>query len=273
MVNLALDWQQATALTVVLFILTLSATGLRIPWLRRVAPWALEATIISGLYALWQLAGTLSVLGTAGAFRRAREILRLERDWHLPSELSVQRLVLGRRGLVEAANLYYATMHFAVIAGFLVWLFVKHRDRYPGIRTTLAVSTFLCLAIQLIPVAPPRLLPGFTDTATLYGQSVYSLGIDPDQLSAMPSVHVAWAVLVGWYVARLGTGPWRWSGAAHAVLTVFVVVATANHFWLDGIVGVAVLAAVANLGVLYARVRRPDASRVLSAPVEATMLQ
>ena len=117
---------------------------------------------------------------------------------------------------------------------FLVWLFVRHRDRYPSVRTTLAWTTLVCLLIQLVPVAPPRLLPSFVDTATTYGQSVYSLGLAPDQLSAMPSVHVAWAVLVGWAVVRISTSPWRWWVLAHPVLTVFVVVATANHFWLDG---------------------------------------
>jgi hypothetical protein len=79
------------------------------------------------------------------------------------------------------------------------------------------------------------------------------LGFGADQLSAMPSVHVAWAVLIGWSVARIGTGPWRWLGPAHAVVTVLVVVATANHFWADGIVAVAVLIACA---AVEAAVRR-----------------
>ena len=48
---------------------------------------------------------------------------------------------------------------FGVIA-FLVWLFFRHRDRYPRIRNVLALTTLTCLLIQLIPVAPPRLVPG-----------------------------------------------------------------------------------------------------------------
>ncbi len=201
--------------------------------------------MIGGLYSLWQLAGTLSVLGTAGAMSRAEWIERTERAWHLPAEASVQRALTGNDIAAQAANLYYATMHFGGLFVFLVWLFVRHRDHYRPIRRVLALTTVVCLAIQLLPVAPPRLLPGYTDTAEKYHQSVYGLGFGADQLSAMPSVHVAWAVLIGWSVARIGSGPWRWLGAVHAVLTVTVVVATANHFWADGIVAVAVLIACA----------------------------
>jgi hypothetical protein len=151
---------------------------------------------------------------------------------------------------------------------FLIWLFFRHRDRYRQVRRVLALTTLVCLAIQLIPVAPPRLLTGYgyVDTAEKYHQSVYGLGFGADQLSAMPSVHVAWAVLIAWATARIGRGPWRWLGTAHAVLTVIVVVATANHFWADAIVAVAVLAVCAaaeNAATrTAARVRDRPAPRV-----------
>jgi hypothetical protein len=113
------------------------------------------------------------------------------------------------------------------------------------VRTTIVLLTASCLLVQLVPVAPPRLLPnfGFVDTAEQYGQSVYTAlkAVGPDQLSAMPSVHVGWAVLVGGAVVWLGTSRWRWLALLHPALTIFVVAATANHFWLDGIVAVALL--------------------------------
>jgi hypothetical protein len=169
----------------------------------------------------------------------------VEHDVHLPSEASVQRLITGHSILTQGANLYYASMHFTALFAFLIWLFVRHRDRYGPIRTNLALATLVCLVIQLLPVAPPRLLDGYVDTAAKYGQSVYALGFGADELSAMPSVHVAWAVLIGWYAARVSRSRWRWVGALHAAITVFVVVSTANHWWLDGIVAVAVLVACA----------------------------
>jgi hypothetical protein len=240
---MALTWQQAAVLAGGLIVAALCLYQGALPRLRGVSPFVREAGLIAALYALWQLAGSLSVLGTTGAFRRADWIERTEHDWWLPSEVSVQRLVSGHPLIVQASNLYYATMHFGALFVFLVWLFVRHRDAYPTIRLTLALSTLICLLVQLMPVAPPRLLPGYVDTAQQYGQSVYGLGLAPDELSAMPSVHVAWAVLIGWAVVRVSTSKWRWVAVAHPVLTIFVITATANHFWLDGIVAIAVLAA------------------------------
>jgi hypothetical protein len=220
-----------------------------VPRLGRLAPFAREATLISGLYALWQLAGELSDGGTAGAYSRGAWIERTERAWHLPSEVDLQHAFLDHRWVIHASNIYYATMHFGMLFVFLIWLFVRHRDRYPKIRRVLALTTLACLLIQLIPVAPPRLLPqfGYLDTAATMNESVYNLGLGADSLSAMPSVHVAWAVLIAWAVYRIGSGPARWLGVAHAVLTLFVIVVTANHFWADGIVAVAVLALCALL--------------------------
>jgi hypothetical protein len=133
-------------------------------------------------------------------------------------------------------------MHFGALFVFLLWLFVRHRDHYGRIRTTIVLVTLTSLLLQLIPVAPPRLLAGYVDTAQQYGQSVYSLGLAPDQLSAMPSLHVGWAVLIAWVAVRISASRWRWLAVVHPVATVFVVVATANHFWLDGIVAVVVVA-------------------------------
>jgi PAP2 superfamily len=239
--DIALTWQQAGGLTGALGVGAALATAARVPWLGRVAPFAREATIIAGLYAVWQLAGTLSLLGSQDALRRAVWIEHTERTLLLPAETTVQRALTGNATVAQAANLYYATMHFGALFVFLIWLFVRHRDRYRPIRRVLALTTLACLLIQLIPVAPPRLLPGYVDTAEKYGQSVYGSGFGADQLSAMPSVHVAWAVLIAWATWTIGRGPARALGPAHAVLTVLVVVATANHFWADGIVAVAVL--------------------------------
>jgi PAP2 superfamily len=268
---MALSWQQGAMLTAGLGVLATGLTVTRRPRLRTMAPFAREGATISGLYSLWQLAGTLSLLSNAGAMARAEWLERTERAWHLPSEAAVQRALTSNDISAQTANLYYATMHFGGLFVFLVWLFVRHRDHYRQVRRVLALTTAVCLAIQLLPVAPPRLLPGYTDTAEKYHQSVYGLGFGADQLSAMPSVHVAWAVLIGWTVARVGRGPLRWLGAVHAVLTVLVVVATANHFWADGIVAVVVLVACAGLERAAVRAIerfRPRPQMVRFAPTE-----
>jgi hypothetical protein len=257
--NEALTWQQSGVLCAGLLATaaTLHVSGR--PRVRVLIPYARETAIIAGLYALWQLAGTLSVLGTSGAFARARWIERVQHDVGLPAERSVQNAITGHPLLVQACNYYYATMHFGALFVFLLWLFLRHRDRYPRIRLTLALLTLVSLVIQLLPVAPPRLLPGYIDTAAQYGQSVYSLGLAPDQLSAMPSLHVGWAVLIAWSVVRVSDSPWRWLVVLHPACTAYVVAATANHFWLDGVVAVLVLG-LCIVGQLTGR-RAVDARR------------
>lgn len=269
--NIALTWQQAAVLAAGLFAVALALYQIGGTSRSRLMPIARESGIIASLYALWQLAGTLSVLGTSGAFARGRWIVRAEHTLHLPSEASVQRVVAPHGWLVQTCNLYYATMHFGVMFAFLAWLFLRHRERYGPIRLTLATSTLFCLLIQLVPVAPPRLLPGFIDTARQYGQSVYSLGLAPDQLSAVPSVHVAWAVLVAWAVVRVSTSRWRWLVVLHPIVTVFVITATANHFWFDGAAAIVVLALCAAtqraVATLIAARRTPASTSVLADSV------
>ena len=209
---------------------------------------AYEAARILGLYAIWQLAGTLSIMQVDGAHERGRRIVALQQAWHLPSEAALQRLVLPHPLWVQFCNGYYAIAHVPALLVFLIWAFVRDRKRYAYWRTIMAVSTALCLAIQVIPVAPPRMLNGlgFVDTALLYKQSVYSaLGRGmAGQLAAMPSVHVGWALIVAAGMWQISKSRWRWLGIVHAVLTVLVVSATANHYWADGIVAGALIAMV-----------------------------
>lgn len=261
MQTLQLGWRPAAVLSAGLLATAVLAPRLADGRLDRLRPYLRESGIVAGLYSLWQLAATVSVLGTTGAFARARRIVRLERSARLPSEVHAQHLIRGHRLLQQGANWYYAAMHFTALGLLLLWLFVRHRDRYPAIRNVLVLLTGSSLLIQLIPVAPPRLLPqlGFVDTAAQYGESVYSIrGISVDQLSAMPSVHVGWALLVAWAALTVSTSRYRWWVLAHPVLTVFVVVATANHFWLDGMVAAVLLLAAILLVRLSSRLAGPD---------------
>jgi hypothetical protein len=275
-INLDLNWPEAAACAGVLAAaatVMLRRSRALAPAARRLAAaggFVREAALVVGLFALWQLAGSFSVLGPAGAVSRARWLWRAERVLHLPSEASLQRLVLPHPVVAQCFDFYYDLLHFPVLIGCMIWLFIRHRDRYGQFRTTLVAFTGLCLLIQLVPVAPPRLLPGIgmVDTAALYGQSVYSAtgGFEADQLSAMPSVHVGWAILVAVAIVAVTRSRWRWLAVAYPVLTTIAVVVTANHFWLDGIVAAAVLAAVL---AAQAAGRRLTAARSLTVRVRA----
>ncbi|MGW2400332.1 phosphatase PAP2 family protein [Kitasatospora sp. NPDC001664] len=205
-----------------------------------------EAGTLLALFTLWQLVGHLSLLSTEHALDRAEWIHRTELDWGLPDEAAWQRAAREHPWLISASNYYYATMHFGAMIALLVWVFVRRRARYAWVRNTVVLTTAACLLIQFLPVAPPRMLPGngFVDVAAEYGQSVYGGavgGVVEAQLSAMPSVHVAWCVIVAVAVVVIARSPWRWLAVLHPLATVYVVVVTANHFWADGLVAVGLL--------------------------------
>jgi hypothetical protein len=205
---------------------------------------AFELSVVLGLYALWRFAGRLEVnLYPDDAFERGRQIWALSDGLPGINELTLNRQVAEVDWLARSANVFYAVAHAPAMIGLLIWLFLRHRDQYGQWRNTLALLTGLCLLVRLVPVAPPRLMPelGFIDTAIVHNQSVYGefgTGVSA-QLAAMPSIHVGWAVLIGWVGWQTSTSRWRWIAPAHAVVTSLAVVVTASHWWLDGIVAAA----------------------------------
>ena len=231
---------------------------------------AQETAILLALFALWQLAGSFSLVGPDGALARAQWIWHAERVVHMPSETEIQRAFLGHPLLVQGLNLYYASLHFVVLIGCLIWVYAWHRRQYPQVRITLVLFTAGALLIQFLPVAPPRMLPGdgMVDTAARYGQSVYGsvAGFNADQLSAMPSVHVGWALLVALVVVQVSTSRWRWLALGYPVLTLLAVVVTANHFWLDGIVAALLLGLALAVQRAGRAVRRAIRSRWRGGP-------
>ncbi|WP_063771988.1 phosphatase PAP2 family protein [Kitasatospora mediocidica] len=259
MQNLTLSYQGAGGTAAVLLGASYAVHRVS-PSRRTVVAVLREAGTLLALFALWQLVGQLSLMSTDHALDRAEWIHRTELRFGLPDETSWQRAVTPYPILVRLANYYYASMHFAAMIALLAWVFLRHRARYAWVRTTVVLVTAACLLIQFIPVAPPRLLPGsgFVDVAAQYGQSVYTAGfggIHADELSAMPSVHVAWCVLVAIAVIKVARTPWRWLILVHPVLTVAVVVVTANHFWADGLVAVLLLLLAYAAQYAWARAR------------------
>src|SRR5216683_2326222 len=245
--------------------------------LRAAGGFVREAAVVLGLFALWQFAGSFSLMGPDGATDRARWLWRAERVLHLPSEAALQGLILPHPLIVQIFDLYYDILHFPVLIACLIWLFVRHRERYAQFRITLVAFTGLCLLIQLIPVAPPRMLDsiGMVDTAARYGQSVYSStgAFEANQLSAMPSVHVGWAILVAIAVIAALRSRWRWLALLYPVMTTLAVVVTANHFWLDGIAAAIVLLLVlaaqwATRWLLDRRAGRAEPARPASQPAQ-----
>lgn len=271
---LRLDLQSATIVAAVLVVVALALRPVRRRWSVWLAAAAIETSVVCALFALWQLANRATHTHISGGLANGRWVWHAERVVHVPSEVWLQKLILGHPDLVRVSNYYYATAHLTGMAVFLVWLWLRHRDRYSMWRNIVAFFTGIALLIEMIPVAPPRLIggTGLVDTAMVYGQSVYVFvgsGV-ADQYAALPSIHVGWALIIAIACYTCSTSRWRWIGVAHGVLTYFVVVATANHYWFDGLAAAIVLAvawmAQRALAQAVARVRGPVPATV---PVES----
>jgi hypothetical protein len=207
-----------------------------------------EFVLLNILFIIWRIVGHYSVFHEAGAFARGRWLWDAERAMHLPSEATLQRQILGHATFDRIANGYYAWAHIALFAAVLLWLLFWHREAYPKWRNLVVVFTAISLLIALMPTAPPRLIPelGVIDLPARFHQSVYEgLGEGiTDQLAAMPSVHIGWAVLVAWAVIAVTRSRWRWLALAHPILTTYFIVVTGNHYWLDGVAALALLALI-----------------------------
>jgi hypothetical protein len=240
-------WQQGAALALVCVLGVVALRGRPPSPGRDVAmPVLREVALLAGLYAVWRIARTLPFATEDGAIGRARRIDDLQKWLHLPTELSLQHFALDHEAVGRLLNWYYAIVHVPATLAFLVWLFVRHRDVYPRWRNALAMVTAACLIIRFERVAPPRFLTdlGYVDLATTFGWSVYGpvgTGVS-DQFAAMPSIHVGWAAVVAFGVVAASTSRWRWLALGHLVLTMLAVSATGNHWWMDGLVAVALLA-------------------------------
>lgn len=249
-----LPWDIASQIALVLAIVVMLAgialSPERMRSIEAISNTGIEVARVLVLYSIWQYIRRKSITKVAGAREHAQWVWDLQQQLHFPSELALQQALIDHRLIMQSINVYYAGVHVPAMGLCLVWLFWRHRDRYPAVRNVLAMTTLGCLLIQMIPVAPPRLMPelGFVDAGLLYDQSVYGTGGSgiSNQLAAMPSLHYAWSFIVCLAVIRVARSRWRWLVVLHPVLTALAVTATANHWWLDGVVaGVVLLVAIA----------------------------
>ena len=267
-----LGWQPALALAAVLLVggLTVRRVDGRVAAAGAVAR---ETALVLSLYAFWRVVMTLRSTRLDEGLAHGRTVHDVERALHLGNEAAMARWLVDHPLWAQAANVFYATVHVPALIAFLVWLFLRHRDRYPALRNTVAALTGVCLVLHWYPVAPPRMYPelGFVDVAHTFGQSVYGpvgQGIS-NQVSALPSLHAGWALIVAVGVITASPSRWRWLILAHPVLTMLVIAATANHWWLDSIAAGAVLVVVLAAQWALARSRH---RRGTTEPAEADLV-
>jgi len=177
------------------------------------------------------------------AFENARLLVDAERAMGLFFEPALQAWALTVPGLIEVASALYVNTHFLVTTSFIVWLYLRRNDDFYVIRDMFMVAMGVALACYLLfPTAPPRMLPewGFSDSVVeLVGRET-SQGAEVlfNPYAAVPSMHVAFALMVGLPAARLvRSRGLKIAWLAYPCLVTFVVVLTANHYWLDAAFG------------------------------------
>ncbi len=266
--------------------------------------WWKEALIVSAFYVLYSLArnqfGSARVdAGEAPrqAFDNAIRVIDAERAIGLFHEESMQEWFLSRRRFIQFWNVFYGTAHFLVTLTVFVWMFARGRAFFTRWRNALAFTTALAIiGFSLFPLMPPRLLNaegryggnslaieakranfGFVDTVADYGGPwKFDSGTGAkvsNQYAAMPSMHIGWSMwcaIVVWRLTRK-----RWARALATVYpgaTLFCIIVTGNHFWLDGAGGLVALIAGWFLGAQFdqwndqRQVRRTVAT-ALTSPV------
>jgi hypothetical protein len=183
----------------------------------------------------------------ADAFRNARLVRAIESGLGLHWEETIQDVFLKFEFLIPFVNRYYAFIHFPVTGLVLIALYVACHDRYRWVRRRMLLVTAAGLMIHAaFPLAPPRMFPGvgYVDTLKVYGPYIYesdTVRQVANQYAAMPSLHVGWAVLLAAAVFPLRLTVLRVVAVGHAVMTTFVVVVTANHWWLDAAAAVGLI--------------------------------
>ncbi|WP_405687680.1 phosphatase PAP2 family protein [Streptomyces sp. NBC_00057] len=256
--------------------------------------WWTELPLLALVYAAYS-AGRLVVRGDVStAVDHGLRILDLEKTLHINFEHPLNRLFTEHPSIGIPADFVYASLHYLVTPAVLIWLFRRREAVYRRARTWLMTSTLLGLiGFTLIPTCPPRLLHathGFVDTMAQYSSyGWWGTGASAprgmsgltNQYAAMPSLHVGWALWCGILLWRHARHPLvRAVGIAYPLVTTFVVMGTANHYFLDAVAGAAVMGVgallagpvtrladrvAARLGTRFPRFARTTKSPIVSA--------
>src|SRR4051794_17828134 len=221
-----------------------------------------QIVLFCGAYWLYRLVRGQVDGRAAAAFENARHIIGLERGMGLFIEPSLSRWAEAHAWIGHTASWLYVNSHFTITTLTLAFVYMRRNERFYFMRNMFMVAMGIALVGYVtFPTAPPRMLPewGFTDpVAQLTGVQPGNALFNP--FAAVPSMHVAFALMLGMPMASMARRRWaRVLWRVYPLLVTFVVVATANHWWFAAFLGAApaAVSALAARGV-FARAR-PDA--------------
>ena len=201
-----------------------------------------------GFGLLYQIARGITDHDPLRSFLNGVLVIRIEGALHTLIEPDLQRVVTETGGLLlQAVNWTYWLSQFVVLGFALLWIYLRHNDVFLRARNWVFATNLLALVgYVLVPTAPPRMFPedGFVDTLASSGAVNHGSGLvelASNQFAAMPSIHSANALIIGFFMASLVRS--RWAKLAWTLWPSWVwfsVMATGNHYWLDVAAGVCV---------------------------------
>jgi hypothetical protein len=212
------------------------------------SPWWLEVLTIVWLCWVYDAVNNLAPLRVHAALAHGADILRVERSLGIDPEHTLDRWLAAHHTLGLAMSDYYDNAHFIVTLGLLGFLWWRRADIYRPLRNALVLANVLAFAVfWLYPVAPPRMLPGFTDvvaaTHAIGSWHTGALASAANELAAMPSLHIAWAVWCTVVVWQISTRRWlRALAVLYPCVTAVAVLSTGNHYVLDLLGGLVTIA-------------------------------
>lgn len=213
---------------------------------RRLRPYALgELLIIVVLVRVYDRIKELAESRPAVGIHNADGVRSVERTLHLGFELSVNGWFASHHFLSLVASYCYQFGHEGITLSVLVACWWLRPQGYRAARNALVAINVVGLTVfALLPVAPPRLLPGggFADLVANAGFGTTHGGpVSADQFAAMPSLHLAWATWTAFVLYRWWHRPLlRLLAVVYPILIGVVVVGTGNHYVLDVAAGIAV---------------------------------
>ncbi|MFH8368778.1 phosphatase PAP2 family protein [Streptomyces sp. NPDC018031] len=236
--------------------------------------WWTELPLIAVVYAAYSAGRLLARDDVDAAVDHGLGLLRIERAVNMDFETPLNDLFTKHASIGVPADFVYASLHYLLTPAILVWLWRRRPAHYRLMRTWLLVSTMMGLiGFTLMPTCPPRLLDashGFVDTMAQYASYGWwggeasaprGMGGFTNQYAAMPSLHVGWALWCGVALWLYGRSVWTKALAvAYPLAILIVVMGTANHYFLDGVAGMAVM----GVGALLARPALRLADRALA---------
>lgn len=187
------------------------------------------------------------------AFENARALISIERTLGLFVEPTLQAATGGL--LLDFASWMYINTQTTVTVGALLWIYLFRNNSFYFVRNMFLVAFALALVGYVVfPTAPPRFMPewGFTDAVAQF-TGVPSDSVVADALfnpyAAVPSMHVAFAVMIAIPLMHLVRHPAaRAFWALYPLIVTWVIVVTANHWLADAFLG----AAAAGVGAYAA---------------------